>query len=581
MGNCTFRDDVDLQDRILLLQRENQALKDKYGVANAQDINLSTAGRNCLTTEDPEVPEFINASLLEMWPYLSRFVSDILKKDLEPALTQAIPNALGVSIEREHTHLGIKPLTFNEMHASKFTQQTRNGAISSLCLRTQIEWNADDISIYLKIAKAGIGINKLTIRGHLIIDLVGMMDTLPLFGGIRAYFINPPFLDLNFQGVTTLLNMGFIKRSVLSAISSAISQALVIPNRQGALFDSSADFFSVLRPRPEGVLKLTIVSAQNLLAMDPSLISQSTSDPYVVLSCGANNYKSPVVSKNLNPMFGWSVYLLIYSYREQRAKISLMDKDVFGTDDFLGNVDVNINDLLCLGPEKKEIELEDENGHVGKNGSITIDADWNPLELDTVLRTADHLGLVFVGVYSAVKVPKKRTETEYWWTVHCSNVAPESVPDDQDAQKDTIKVVPAEDLAASQLEEADEAKKLQEKLSILAKYNVCDEDIAQILELDPKQVAENRGGCKTKETHARLEWNHSFEFLVTSPKLAQVDLKLNCQEPSKSVECLGTYQFSMSSLLDSGKHTDVQVNEIGDAGIKAKIVFQLRQLAAP
>jgi len=254
---------------------------------------------------------------------------------------------------------------------------------------------------------------------------------------------------------------------------------------------------------------------------------------------------------------------------------------VFGTDDFLGNVDVNINDLLCLGPEKKEIELEDENGHVGKNGSITIDADWNPLELDTVLRTADHLGLVFVGVYSAVKVPKKRTETEYWWTVHCSNVAPESVPDDQDAQKDTIKVVPAEDLAASQLEEADEAKKLQEKLSILAKYNVCDEDIAQILELDPKQVAENRGGCKTKETHARLEWNHSFEFLVTSPKLAQVDLKLNCQEPSKSVECLGTYQFSMSSLLDSGKHTDVQVNEIGDAGIKAKIVFQLRQLAAP
>ena len=81
----------------------------------------------------------------------------------------------------------------------------------------------------------------------------------------------------------------------------------VVPNRFGVRLDSSADFFRVLRPIPAGILKLTLVRADGLIGKDRHLFGRATSDPYVVVRCGADVYQTPTFPRSLEPEFNFEV----------------------------------------------------------------------------------------------------------------------------------------------------------------------------------------------------------------------------------------------------------------------------------
>lgn len=69
------------------------------------------------------------------------------------------------------------------------------------------------------------------IEGTLSLVFRPLMDTLPVVGGIQIFMINPPVVDIDFTGAANLIDMPILAGTIRSIISSAISDALVLPNR--------------------------------------------------------------------------------------------------------------------------------------------------------------------------------------------------------------------------------------------------------------------------------------------------------------------------------------------------------------
>jgi len=212
-----------------------------------------------------------------------------------------------------------------------------------------------------------------------------MIDVPPMFEGLRVFFINPPEIDLEFQGITTLLNMGILKRKIIGVITNGISGALTLPHRKGAMLSADADIFRVLQPRPEGILTVKVHKAEKLIAKDTNvfqtLFSAATSDPYVVVKFGSQVYKSATVPKNINPSFDYDVSLVIDEKLLQTVDFELYDENVVQAEDLLGKLSISTAELSCLGSEAQTYDLKDEEGATGKNGQLTLSAQWQPLLL--------------------------------------------------------------------------------------------------------------------------------------------------------------------------------------------------------
>ena len=95
-------------------------------------------------------------------------------------------------------------------------------------------------------------------------------------------------------------------------------------------------------PEPEGVLRITIVEATNLMQCDIGLFGRGQSDPYVVLTIGAKKFRSQTVKKTVNPVFGESWESVVEIAKSQSLDIEVWDQDQGKDDDFMGRARIPI-----------------------------------------------------------------------------------------------------------------------------------------------------------------------------------------------------------------------------------------------
>lgn len=88
------------------------------------------------------------------------------------------------------------------------------------------------------------------------------------------------------------------------------------------------------------MLTVHLVEARDLKPMDVD----GTSDPYVKFEIEGQRIESKYITSTLNPVWNESFSFEIQTGLEP-LKISVMDRDVFGTDDFEGECLVNLIDL--------------------------------------------------------------------------------------------------------------------------------------------------------------------------------------------------------------------------------------------
>lgn len=552
VGHCTsrYRDGED-EAEFQRLKQENAVLKSLRDVEG--------------------VPEFLNDMLFHMWPYLSEYVRTFLTTILEPAVRSALGRlGSGFAFDPNHCHLGSQPLYFRKITAKKVTQHADGGDRDVLVLTAQIEWRGD-VSLYMRLASVGIGIRSLRIAGVLIIELPQMLPRPPMFQGVRVYFIEPPSVDLDFQGATTVLNMGYLKAKLKDAITSQISSTIVVPYTQAVLLDPEADYFAVVGLRPEGVLTFTVSRAEGLKAMDRG----GTSDPFVVVSCGAVERTSAAVKKTLSPTFAFTLSIPIWCSSEQLVRIKLYDEDLV-SHDFLGSADIAVREMTTWGDEEQVLDLADDEGRRGGSGRVYVSAAWKPLGLNVEATSSDVPAFVFAGLCSVMRLPYDE-DSVYFVVAHCTEVPEVAVtPETQTSAK--LKLGrPSED------EAEDGERQLLRKLALLDKYGVDSKDKAEILGLRDVDLAGANGANRLRRArsglaggHGDLKFNHMFAYLLGSPSDAVLSFSLMSESP-KGSETLGKVQFHVSELMPASSRTKkTWIATLPGTCISMKCSLQLR-----
>ncbi|XP_014117818.1 PREDICTED: extended synaptotagmin-1 [Pseudopodoces humilis] len=238
-------------------------------------------------------------------------------------------------------------------------------------------------------------LNKL--HGMLRIILEPLLGDVPIVGALSMFFIRRPTLDINWTGMTNLLDIPGLSSMSDTMIMDTISSYLVLPNRLlvplvpdlpeaaqlrsplprgvlrvhllgarslrckdrflGGLLEGRSDPYALLRvgtqaatsgvipgclcPRwnevHERVLRLELLEAEALVAKDQRLggLGRGRSDPYAKIRAGGSGFRSRVIREELNPRWNETYEAIVDDIPGQDVEFELFDKDI-DKDDFLG-----------------------------------------------------------------------------------------------------------------------------------------------------------------------------------------------------------------------------------------------------
>jgi Ca2+-dependent lipid-binding protein len=119
-----------------------------------------------------------------------------------------------------------------------------------------------------------------------------------------------------------------------------------------------------------GTIKLDLLCAKNLT--DADLVGKS--DPYAIISYGAQTYKTEIKNNTLNPEWNIQCDIQVPEGDERNINIALYDADGSGKDDFLGEYNMDIAKIMNLGGLKKGWHPLSGT----KSGEVCISADFVP-----------------------------------------------------------------------------------------------------------------------------------------------------------------------------------------------------------
>lgn len=496
-------------------------------------------------------PRWGNTLAEYVWSHVSVFALGLIMDHLEPQMKAEIN---GLHFDRESCHLGGKPVRWDDIRISRSTQEVPEGKISNLVLKGTLAWDGD-LSVRMRLHSVPFGIYNLSIKGEMVVELVGMLTRFPIFDGGRLFFLDPPELTLQFQGVAEILNIGPLKAKMLRLITNAFCAVMVLPNRTGIRLHRDVDMFRITHPYPEGILWVTVWSAQELPAMDSHVMRESTSDPAVEVRCGAVRVTSATHRGTLSPLFDLQVPLLIAIGDRQQVHIIVLNKHR-SSESFMGSLRLSVAELVTWGQERRTLELADSNGIVGATGKVTMSSEWRPLERESqgeakLKAIQQASGLVFVGIYSARGLPGAEEGTRLWVTMQTTQLlgSQEKLETSRTPQERQVLF---------------DAKQLQRKLELVEKYGIPLQDAAELLGVDLKRNGGavdpmrrvTRGGTAELELAASsqgsAEWDEGFHMLVGRPAEASLRLDLWRQGPSGQEQSLGGLEVRIADVAGSG-----------------------------
>ena len=118
-------------------------------------------------------------------------------------------------------------------------------------------------------------------------------------------------------------------------------------------------------------LTVHVVEARDLKPMDPD----GTSDPYAILEIEGNRSETKYVSSTTNPVWNESFQFDIERANEP-LHIVVMDKDVFGTDDFEGECRISLDKLRDQMKHDEWFELTHPKKDNWNGGRIRLMLQW-------------------------------------------------------------------------------------------------------------------------------------------------------------------------------------------------------------
>ncbi|KAK2494144.1 hypothetical protein MC885_021778 [Smutsia gigantea] len=467
---------------------------------------------------DTERAEWLNKTVKHMWPFICQFIEKLFRETIEPAVRGAHTHLSTFSFSK--VDMGQQPLRINGVKV-----YTENVDKRQIILDLQISFVGNcEIDLEIKRYFCRAGVQSIQIHGTMRVILEPLIGDMPLVGALSIFFLRKPLLEVNWTGLTNLLDIPGLNGLSDTIILDIISNYLVLPNRITVPLVSEVQIAQLRFPIPKGVLRIHFIEAQDLQGKDTYLkgLVKGKSDPYGVIRVGNQIFQSKVIKENLSPKWNEVYEALVYEHPGQELEIELFDEDP-DKDDFLGSL------MIDLVEVEKERLLDE----------------WFALD----------------------EVPKGKLHLRLQWLT--------LVPDASSLDKVLADIRADKDQASDGLSSS---------LLILYLDSARNLPSGKKMNSSPNPIVQMSVGHKAQESKIRYKtsepvWEESFTFFVHNPR--RQDLEVEVRDEQHQC-CLGNLKIPLSQLLASDGMTLSQRFQLSNSGpnstLKMKIALRVLHL---
>ncbi|XP_009873472.1 PREDICTED: extended synaptotagmin-3 [Apaloderma vittatum] len=266
-----------------------------------------------------------------------------------------------------------------------------------------------DCEIHMDISKFNLGVKGVQLYGTLRVILEPLLTDAPFIGAVTLFFMQKPHLEINWAGMSNVLDVPGINVVSDSLIQDFIAARLVLPNRITVPLKKNVNIAHLRFPIPHGVIRVHLLEAENLVQKDSFLGAiRGKSDPYALLRVGTVQYRSKTVSRDLNPIWNETFEFVVHEVPGQDLEVDLYDEDP-DKDDFMGSLLISLVDVM-------NDRIVDEWFPLSKttSGHLHLKLEWLSLVNDQENLHEDKKGLstaiLIVYLDSAFNLPKNHFE---------------------------------------------------------------------------------------------------------------------------------------------------------------------------
>uniref|UniRef100_A0A8C9C644 Extended synaptotagmin-1 n=1 Tax=Phocoena sinus TaxID=42100 RepID=A0A8C9C644_PHOSS len=308
---------------------------------------------------DVEKAEWLNKIVAQVWPFLGQYMEKLLAETVAPAVRGSNPHLQTFTFTR--VELGEKPLRIVgvRVHPGQRKEQ--------ILLDLNISYVGDvqiDVEVKKYFCKAGV--KGMQLQGVLRVILEPLIGNLPIVGAVSMFFIRRPTLDINWTGMTNLLDIPGLSSLSDTMIMDSIAAFLVLPNRLLVpLVPDLQDVAQLRSPLPRGIIRIHLLAARGLSSKDKYIkgLIEGKSDPYALVRVGTQTFCSRVIDEELNPQWGETYEVMVHEVPGQEIEVEVFDKDP-DKDDFLGRMKLDVGKVLQAGVMDEWFPLQSGQGQV-------------------------------------------------------------------------------------------------------------------------------------------------------------------------------------------------------------------------
>ncbi|XP_026907005.1 extended synaptotagmin-2 isoform X2 [Acinonyx jubatus] len=504
---------------------------------------------------DTERAEWLNKTVKHMWPFICQFIEKLFRETIEPAVRGANTHLSTFSFTK--VDVGQQPLRINGVKV-----YTENVDKRQIILDLQISFVGNcEIDLEIKRYFCRAGVQSIQIHGTMRVILEPLIGDMPLVGALSIFFLRKPLIEINWTGLTNLLDIPGLNGLSDTIILDIISNYLVLPNRITVPLVSEVQIAQLRFPIPKGVLRIHFIEAQDLQGKDTYLkgLVKGKSDPYGIIRVGNQIFQSKVIKENLSPKWNEVYEALVYEHPGQELEIELFDEDP-DKDDFLGSLMIDLIEV-----EKERLLDEWFTLDEVPRGKLHLKLEWltlmpNASNLDKVLtdiradkdQANDGLSSSLLILYldSARNLP-----SIYEGNFGCGYL---------------------KERRASGLVFCENTTSVYRALFSGKKINS-----------NPNPLVQMSVGHKAQESKIRYKtnepvWEENFTFFIHNPKRQDLEVEVKDEQHQCS---LGHLKIPLSQLLTSNDMTMNQRFQLSNSGpnstLKMKIALRILHLEKP
>lgn len=370
------------------------------------EFSLALEKRQKSIRRDVESVNFLTDLVKQLWVHLSPALGDTIKTAVEPIFKDLLPGPLS-SLHFTKLDLGKVPMSMDNI----VVQPVKDGKIQC---DIDVVWDGA-CDIQLAAGKIKLGVRNVKLMGRLQLIFKPLSDVLPCIGAIQYGFINKPSLVLDFTGLGNVADLGGIDAMIRNIIKDAIGGVMVLPARLCFKMDVNCDYRDAF-VAPEGVARLTAIGGRGFVVEKKTIGKDDVPDCYLKVTLGDKTWTTSVIKDDLEPKWLETGDFLL-SDKDQIVRVEAWDEDTgtMDSDDFLGQCEFTVTELMLAGKTKEFDLLDDNNTPVG--AFVTMHCEISNFIADprsySMPPADNHLGGLFtVMVTKAFNLPLPKEDCE-------------------------------------------------------------------------------------------------------------------------------------------------------------------------